>query len=204
MFLNTQNKSLRRSPECMGFGISNASTCVTPSSAVKKDNTTGSVDDLPRGGRPPILSDHQNSVISRAVRDKPNMEYKDVAQVALFVDHDETPSKPLSRSTLYKLLQRCSLTNAAAKSVQSLTAHVRYDVSSCVASSATGGGTDTRSSSQTSALSRRVMATPKTKDDYRGVDSAAANPTGVDVSMVGWTWSTKTISAHHHGPRPQC
>jgi hypothetical protein len=43
------------------------------------------------------------------------MEYSELAQEAIFVNHEGTPSKPPSRSTLYQELRRRGLTNYKAK-----------------------------------------------------------------------------------------
>ena len=70
----------------------------------QKYRQTGSTDDLPRSGRPPTLSKQQKKIIYRKVRTAPKIEYLQLAQEAIFVNAEGTPSKPLSRSTLYRAL----------------------------------------------------------------------------------------------------
>jgi transposase len=44
----------------------------------KKYNTTGSTKDLPRSGRPSILSTHQKKIIYRKVHATPKIEYSEL------------------------------------------------------------------------------------------------------------------------------
>jgi hypothetical protein len=64
----------------------------------------------------------RSSTDHRKVRAAPKIEYSELAQESVFVNHEGTLSKPPSRSTLYKELLRRGPTNHKAKSVQSSTA----------------------------------------------------------------------------------
>jgi transposase len=76
---------------------------------------TGTVEDKPRSGRPPILSLHQKKIIYRKVRAAPKIEYSELSQAAVLVNPDGTTSKPPSRSTLYRLIKRRGITNFRCK-----------------------------------------------------------------------------------------
>lgn len=76
---------------------------------------TGTVEDKPRSGRPPILSLHQKKIIYRKVRAAPKIEYSELSQAAVLVNPDGTTSKPPSRSTLYRLIKRRGVTNFRCK-----------------------------------------------------------------------------------------
>jgi len=76
---------------------------------------TGSVQDKPRSGRPPVLSKQQKKILFRKVRAAPKIEYSQLSKEAIFVNAEGTPSKPPSRSTLYRALKRHGLTNYKAK-----------------------------------------------------------------------------------------
>jgi transposase len=80
-----------------------------------KYRQTGSVQDKPRSGRPPVLSKQQKKIIYRKVRAAPKIEYSQLAKEAIFVNAEGTPSKPPSRSTLYRALKRRGLTNYKAE-----------------------------------------------------------------------------------------
>jgi transposase len=80
-----------------------------------KYRQTGSVQDKPRSGRPPVLSKQQKKIIYREVRAALKIEYSQLAKEAIFVNAEGTPSKPPSHSTLYRALKRHSLTNYKAK-----------------------------------------------------------------------------------------
>jgi transposase len=80
-----------------------------------KYRQTGSVQDKPRSGRPPILSKQLKKIIYRKLRAAPKIEYSQLAKEAIFVNAEGTPSKPPSRSTLYWALTRRGLTNYKAK-----------------------------------------------------------------------------------------
>jgi transposase len=80
-----------------------------------KYRQTGSVQDKPRSGRPPVLSKQQKKIIYKKVRAAPKIEYSQLAKEAIFVNAEGTPSKPPSRSTLYRALKRHGLTNYKAK-----------------------------------------------------------------------------------------
>jgi transposase len=81
----------------------------------QKYRQTGTTQDKPRSGRPPVLSLAQKKIIYKKVRAAPKIEYSELAQEAIFVNHEGTPSKPPSRSTLYRELRRRGLTNHKAK-----------------------------------------------------------------------------------------
>jgi transposase len=88
----------------------------------KKYAQTGTTADKPRSGRPPILSPHQKRIIYRKARAAPKIEYSDLAEATTFVNAEGTPSKPPSRSTLYRILKRRGLTNCRCKKRPKLTA----------------------------------------------------------------------------------
>lgn len=93
---------------------------------MKKHHQTGTVEDKPRSGRPPILSLSQKKIIYRKARAAPKIEYTELAQESVFVNAEGTPSKPPSRSTLYRVLKRRGLTNYRCKTRPKLTAkHAR-------------------------------------------------------------------------------
>jgi transposase len=92
----------------------------------KKYTTTGTTEDKPRTGRPPILPLSQKKIIYRKARATSKIEYSDLAKEAVYVNAEGTPSKPPSRSTLYRVLKRRSLTNYRCKKRPKLTAkHAR-------------------------------------------------------------------------------
>jgi transposase len=80
-----------------------------------KYRQTSRVDDKPRTGRPVILSKQQKKIIYRKVRTAPKIEYSEPAKEGVSVNTEGTPSKPPSRSTLYRALGRRGLTNHKAK-----------------------------------------------------------------------------------------
>jgi transposase len=86
-----------------------------------KYRQTGSVQDKPRSGRPPVLSKQQKKIIYRKVRSTPKMEYSVLQEDATFVNAEGTPLKPPSRSTSYRELRRRGLTNHKAKKRPKLT-----------------------------------------------------------------------------------
>jgi hypothetical protein len=57
----------------------------------------------------------QKKIIYRKVRAALKIEYLQLAKEAIFVNAEGTPSKPPSRSTLYRALKRRGLTNYKAK-----------------------------------------------------------------------------------------
>jgi transposase len=59
----------------------------------QKYRQTGTTTDKPRSGRPPVLSLAQKKIIYRKVRAAPKIEYSELAQEAIFVNHEGTPSK---------------------------------------------------------------------------------------------------------------
>jgi hypothetical protein len=81
----------------------------------KKYHQTGTIQDKPRSGRPPVLSLNQKKIIYRAARKALKIEYSELAKVAIFVDSDSTPLKPPSRSTLYRYLKARGLGNFPCK-----------------------------------------------------------------------------------------
>jgi transposase len=76
---------------------------------------TGTTEDRPRSGRPPVLSLSQKKITYRKARAAPKIEYSELAQVGVFVNTEGIPSKPPSRSTLYRFLRRRRLINYRAK-----------------------------------------------------------------------------------------
>jgi transposase len=80
-----------------------------------KYHQTGTIQDKPRSGRPPVLSKQQKKIIYRKVRSTPKIEYSALQQEAIFVNAEGTLSKPPSHSTLYRELRRRGLTNHKAK-----------------------------------------------------------------------------------------
>jgi transposase len=82
---------------------------------LKRWNLHATVSDLPRSGRKPILSLHQKKLIYRAARAAPKIEYDELAKVGVFVNAEGTPSKPPSRSTLYRVLKGFGLSNFRCK-----------------------------------------------------------------------------------------
>jgi transposase len=81
----------------------------------KKYTQTGSVQDKPRSGRPPMLSTQQKKILYRKARSKPKIEYSELCKDGIFVDTEGTPTKAPSRTTLYRLLKRRGLTNHRGK-----------------------------------------------------------------------------------------
>jgi transposase len=93
---------------------------------IKKHDTTGSVEDIQKPGRPHILSPRAKKIIYRKARAVPKIEYSELAASAVTVAPDGTPSKPPSHSTLYRELKRRSLTKFRCKKRPKLTAqHAR-------------------------------------------------------------------------------
>jgi transposase len=74
-----------------------------------------------RTGRPPTLSLHQKKITYRKACAAPNIEYSKLAEAAVFVDAEGTPSKPPSHSTLYRCLKERGLANYRCKSDQNST-----------------------------------------------------------------------------------
>jgi transposase len=81
----------------------------------KKYYQTGTTQDKPRSGRPQILSLRTKKLIIRKARAASKIEYSELAQVGVVVDADGTPSKPPSRSTLYRSLKKQGLTSSRCK-----------------------------------------------------------------------------------------
>jgi transposase len=81
----------------------------------KKFIITGTTEDRPRTGRPPILSLSQKKIIYRKVRATPKMEYLQLAKEAVFVYPDGTTSKPPSRTTLWRIIKGRGLTKYRCK-----------------------------------------------------------------------------------------
>jgi transposase len=81
----------------------------------KKYLQTGTTQDRPRSGRPPVLSVNQKKIIYRKARAAPKIEYSKLIEEGVFVNADGTASKPPSKSTLYRALKRRGLTNYRCK-----------------------------------------------------------------------------------------
>jgi transposase len=122
---------------------------------LKKHHSTGTTADEPRSGRPPVLSRHQKKLIYRA----PKIEYSKLAEVAVILHPDGTPSKAPSYSTLYRSLKGHGLTNFRCIVRLTCTGAMLPNVCSSAGSTETSDGAGTRSSSQMSALFRRAQAT---------------------------------------------
>jgi hypothetical protein len=75
----------------------------------KKFIITGTTEDRPCTGRPPILSLSQKKIIYRKVCATPKMEYLQLAKEAVFVYPDGTTLKPPSRTMLWRVIKGCSL-----------------------------------------------------------------------------------------------
>ncbi|KNG52888.1 x-pro dipeptidyl-peptidase protein [Stemphylium lycopersici] len=78
---------------------------------LRLSKTRATTQEAPRSGRPPILSLRTKKIIYRKARAAPKLEYSELAKAGVVVSADGSPSKPPSRSTLYRLLKRRSLTN---------------------------------------------------------------------------------------------
>jgi transposase-like protein len=83
--------------------------CIRTTIRLAKNRTTTL--EAPRSGRPPILLLHPKNIIYRKARAAPKIKYLELAQVGVFVNAEGTPSKPPSRSTLYRYLKGQGLTN---------------------------------------------------------------------------------------------
>jgi transposase len=81
----------------------------------KKYLQTGTTQDRPRSGRPPVLSVNQEKIIYRKARAAPKIEYSKLIEEGVLVNADGTASKPPSKSTLYRALKRRGLTNYQCK-----------------------------------------------------------------------------------------
>jgi hypothetical protein len=103
-----------------------------------------------------IASDKK--IIYRKARAAPKLEYSELAKAGVVVSANGTPSKPPSRSTLYRLLKRHGLTNFPCKSVQNSTVRMLSRVYNSVGSTERSSGHSARSSSQMSAQFRRALA----------------------------------------------
>jgi transposase len=73
---------------------------------------TGTTQEQPRSGWPPILSLHQKKTIYRKARAAPKIEYSELAKVAVLVNPNGTTSKPPCHRTLYRVLKGAGLTNS--------------------------------------------------------------------------------------------
>ena len=76
---------------------------------------TGTTQERPRSGRPPVLSLHQKKIIYRKARAALKIEYPELARVGVLVQPDRTTLRPPSHSTLYRTLKRAGLTNHHSK-----------------------------------------------------------------------------------------
>lgn len=81
----------------------------------KKFNTTGSVNDRARSGRPHVLSNHAKKLLCRAVRKDPKIQYSGLAKVGQVVLPDGSLSKPPSTSTMYRTIKAAGISNREAK-----------------------------------------------------------------------------------------
>jgi transposase-like protein len=81
---------------------------------------TGTTQEQPCSGRPPMLSLHQKRIIYRKARAAPKIEYSELAKHGVFVKPDGTTLKPPSRTTPYRILRDVALPILPARSVQSL------------------------------------------------------------------------------------
>ena len=81
----------------------------------KKFIITGTTEDRPRTGRPPILSLSQKKIIYRKVRAAPKIKYSQLAKEAVFVYPDRTTSKPPSRTTLWRIIKKRGLSKYRCK-----------------------------------------------------------------------------------------
>jgi transposase len=86
--------------------------------AVKRGTTLKAA----RTGHSPTLLLYQKKIIYRAVCAAPKIKYSKLAEAALFVDAEGTPSKPPSHSTLYRYLREHGLANYRCKNNQNSTA----------------------------------------------------------------------------------
>jgi hypothetical protein len=91
------------------------------SQLIRKHDSTGTVQDKPCSGQPPILSLHQKKLIYRKARVQPKIEYLELAKASVFIHQDGTPSKPPSHSTLYRVLKSKLLTKHRCKKRPKLT-----------------------------------------------------------------------------------
>ena len=82
---------------------------------LKRYKLHATTSDLPRSGRPPILSLRQKNIIYREARATPKIEYSNLIKEATFVNAEGLPLKPPSRSTLCRTLKRWSRTNRRCK-----------------------------------------------------------------------------------------
>lgn len=103
----------------------------------------------------------QKKVIAREVRKTPKFEYKVLSEKAVVVAPDGAPSKPPSRSTLYRVLKQRGLTNFRWKKRLKFTKTRALASLNSVESRETFLGIAARSSSQMSALFRRELATTR-------------------------------------------
>lgn len=76
---------------------------------IKRHTNHHTIKDLPRSGRPSKLSPHEKRILHRKARASPKIEYSELATAATFVNAQGIPSKPPSRSTLYRCLKGLGL-----------------------------------------------------------------------------------------------
>jgi hypothetical protein len=81
----------------------------------KKYLQTGTTQDRPPSGRPPVLSVNQKKIIYWKAHAAPKIEYSKLIEEGVFVNTDDTSSKPPSKSTLYCALKRHGPTNYQSK-----------------------------------------------------------------------------------------
>lgn len=88
---------------------------------LKNSTTRPNTQELPRSGRPPILSRHQIRILYRKVRKYPKIQYKSL-QEAVVVVGEGTPNKPTpSKSTIYRAIIRMGLGHHRCKKRPKLT-----------------------------------------------------------------------------------
>jgi hypothetical protein len=68
--------------------------------------TTNSVTNLPRSGRPAVLSDRQKKLLLRAVRKNPRITYPELAELAVTTSLDGTASARPSQATIRRVLKK--------------------------------------------------------------------------------------------------
>jgi hypothetical protein len=83
--------------------------------------TTGTTDNLPRSGRPPVLSDTQKKLLHREARKNPRITYAELSKAACITAIDSTTTPPPSRSTIYRALKKLQLRCHRAKKRPKLT-----------------------------------------------------------------------------------
>ena len=65
--------------------------------------------DLPRPGRPKVISEHQRRIIWRLVRKSPKVTYKVLQEAATIIQPDGTALRPPGRNTIWRMLRKMGL-----------------------------------------------------------------------------------------------